>query len=287
VIRAAPSNPKENGSMQNPSERTVTRVRHTLKLRLLQVLRVHAVTPHLLRVTLGGPDLADFESASFDDHVKVFFPPPGAERPALPTLGANGPEFPEGEPKPVARDFTPRRFDRAAGELDLEFVLNHPGPASQWAAQARVGQWLGIGGPRGSFVVPTGFDWHLLIGDDTALPAIARRLEELPAGARAAVVLEVADRAAQIAFDTRADVHEVWRFRAEADAAEGDALLNAVRDLPLPSSGDGYVWAAGEALSMRAVRQHLTGERGVDKSRIRAAAYWKRGAAAVHETLED
>ncbi|RQT87399.1 siderophore-interacting protein [Burkholderia cepacia] len=273
--------------MQNTSERTVTRVRHTLKFRLLQVLRVHAVTPHLLRVTLGGPDLADFESASFDDHVKVFFPPPGAERPAMPTLGANGPEFPEGEPRPVARDFTPRRFDRAARELDLEFVLNHPGPASQWAAQARVGQWLGIGGPRGSFVVPTGFDWHLLIGDDTALPAVARRLEELPAGVRAAVVMEVADRTAQIAFDTRADVHEIWRFRAEADAANGDALLNAVRDLPLPPSGDGYVWAAGEALSIRAVRQHLTGERGVDKSRIRAAAYWKRGAAAVHETLED
>jgi len=119
------------------------------------------------------------------------------------------------------------------------------------------------------------------------LPAVARRLEELPAGARAAVVLEVADRTAQISFDTRADVHEIWRFRAEADAADGDVLLNAVRDLPLPSSGDGYVWAAGEALSIRAVRQHLTGERGVDKSRIRAAAYWKRGAAAVHETLED
>lgn len=265
----------------------VTRVRHPLKMRLVQVARVERVTPHLARVTLAGESLRDFTSASFDDHVKVFFPPPGADRPAMPTLGANGPEFPEGQPKPVARDFTPRRFDRAACELDLEFVLNHPGPASQWAAQARVGQWLGIGGPRGSFVVPIDFDWHLLIGDDTALPAIARRLEQLPAGSRAAVVLEVADRTAQITFDTRADVHEIWRFRAEADAADGDVLLNAVRELPLPSSGDGYVWAAGEAQSMRAVRQHLTGERGVDKSRIRAAAYWKRGAAAVHETLED
>ncbi|MGU7785236.1 siderophore-interacting protein [Burkholderia sp. PU8-34] len=278
--------------MQQAPERTVTRVRHTLKFRLLQVVRLHAVTPHLLRVTLSGPDLADFESASFDDHVKVFLPPPGAERPALPEMSPNGPVFPEGEPKPVARDFTPRRFDRAACELDLEFVLNHPGPASQWAAQARIGQWLGIGGPRGSFVMPTDFDWHLLIGDDTALPAIARRLEELPAGARAAVVLEVADRTAQIAFDTRAEVHEIWRFRNEArdeaQAADGnvDELLAAVRDLPLPT-GDGYVWAAGEALAMRAVRQHLTGECGVDKGRIRAAAYWKRGASAVHEALDD
>ncbi|WP_343050120.1 siderophore-interacting protein [Burkholderia guangdongensis] len=264
--------------------RAVTRVRHAIKFRLLQVTRVHAVTPHLLRVTLSSPDLADFESSSFDDHIKVFFPPPGAERPAMPEMGPNGPVFPEGEPKPVARDFTPRRFDRAARELDLEFVLNHPGPASQWAAQARVGQWLGVGGPRGSFVIPDDFDWHLLIGDDTALPAIARRLEELPAGSRAAVVLEVADRSARIAFGTRAHVHEIWRFRDAADG--GDALPDALRDLPLPP-GDGYVWAAGEALAMRAVRHHLTTERGIDKSRIRASAYWRRGASAVHETLDD
>ncbi|WP_310669599.1 siderophore-interacting protein, partial [Burkholderia multivorans] len=75
----------------------------------------------------------------------------------------------------------------------------------------------------------------------------------------------------------------IWRFR---DEGNGDALLDAVRDLPLPE-GDGYVWAAGEALAIRTVRAHLTGERGIDKSRIRASAYWKRGAAAVHETLDD
>ena len=193
----------------------------------------------------------------------------------MPTLGPDGPVFPEGQPKPIARDFTPRRYDRAARELDLEFVLHHPGPASTWAAQARVGQTLGIGGPRGSFVIPNDFDWHLLIGDDTALPAIARRLEELPAGARVAAVLEVADFSAQVEFRSAAELHLIWRHRdAESVAPGGDsALLRALRDLPLPS-GDGYVWAAGEAAAMRAVRQHLCGERGVDKARIRAAAYW-------------
>ncbi|WP_323123205.1 siderophore-interacting protein [Burkholderia alba] len=274
--------------MHNPTDRAVVRVRHALKFRLLQVKRVAAVTPHLLRVTLTGPDLDDFESASFDDHIKVFFPAPGRETPTLPTLGPDGPVFPEGASKPVARDFTPRRYDRAARELDLEFVLHHPGPASEWAAQARVGQTLGIGGPRGSFVIPKDFDWHLLIGDDTALPAIARRLEELPAGARVAAVLEVADFSAQVEFRTDADLYVVWRHRRdEPPAVNGDsALLQAVRDLPLPA-GDGYVWAAGEAAAMRGVRQHLCGERGVDKSRIRAAAYWKQGAVAVHESLDD
>ncbi|KNA31602.1 FAD-binding protein [Burkholderia pseudomallei] len=273
---------------QPTTERAVVRVRHTLKFRLLQVKRVVDVTPHLKRVTLAGDELDDFESASFDDHVKVFFPPPGEDAPARPELGPNGIVFPQDRPRPVARDFTPRRYDRAARELDLDFVLHHPGPASQWAAQARVGQTLGIGGPRGSFVIPKDFDWHLLIGDDTALPAVARRLEELPAGTRVAAVLEVADPSAQIAFETDANLYVVWRHRGDAASGERGAsrLVDALRELPLPA-GEGYVWAAGEAAAMRGVREHLCRERGVAKSRIRASAYWKHGAIAVHESLED
>lgn len=265
---------------QPTTERAVVRVRHTLKFRLLQVKRVVDVTPHLKRVTLAGDELDDFESASFDDHVKVFFPPPGEDAPARPEFGPNGIVFPQDRPRPVARDFTPRRYDRAARELDLDFVLHHPGPASQWAAQARVGQTLGIGGPRGSFVIPKDFDWHLLIGDDTALPAVARRLEELPAGTRVAVVLEVADPSAQIAFETDANLYVVWRHRGDAASGERGAsrLVDALRELPLP---------AGEAAAMRGVREHLCRERGVAKSRIRASAYWKHGAIAVHESLED
>jgi NADPH-dependent ferric siderophore reductase len=256
--------------MLTRSDLAVTRVRHPLKFRLLQVTRVHPLTPHLIRVTLTGDDLHDFESASFDDHIKVFFPAPGADKPALPEAGPNGPVFPEDQPRPVARDFTPRRYDRAARELDIEFAMHEAGPAASWAAQAKVGQYLGIGGPRGSLVIPTAFDWHLLIGDETALPAIARRLHELPAGTRVAAVLEL---------------HAVWRYRSDSPY-RGDALLQAVRETYLPE-GEGYVWAAGESATMRAVRYHLCTERGVDKSRIRAASYWKQGAVAVHENLDD
>ncbi|HEY1999053.1 siderophore-interacting protein [Paraburkholderia sp.] len=271
--------------MQDRSDLAVSRVRHPLKFRLLQVKRVQPLTPHLIRVTFTGDDLDDFVSASFDDHMKVFFPEPGADKPALPSAGPNGPVFAEGQSRPVARDFTPRRYDREARELDIEFAMHEAGPAATWAAQASVGQYLGIGGPRGSLVIPTGFDWHLLIGDETALPAIARRLQELPKGTRVATVLEVADPSARIEFDTEADVHTVWRYRSESPY-RGDALLQAVRDTYLPE-GEGYVWAAGEAATMRAVRYHLCTERGVDKSRIRAAAYWKQGAEAVHENLDD
>jgi NADPH-dependent ferric siderophore reductase len=265
----------------------VTRVRHPLKFRLVQVSRVESLTPHLARITFTGDDLRDFTSASFDDHIKVFFPEPGADKPVLPVAGPDGPVSPGGQ-RPVARDYTPRRFDREAGELVIDFVLHDVGPASTWATQAKVGQYLGIGGPRGSFVIPDGFDWHLLIGDETALPAISRRLEELPAGTRVAAVLEVRDPSARIEFDTQADLYAVWCYRNEGpDTANGgDQLLQAVRETFLPE-GEGYVWAAGESATIRAVRQHLSAERGIDKSRIRAASYWKRGAAAVHESFDD
>lgn len=263
---------------------SVQRVRHPLRMRLLQVVRTTQVTPQLLRVTLGGAELEDFVSGSFDDHVKVFFPVDGADKPVLPQVGPDGISFPEGQPRPAARDYTPRRYDAAAQELDIEFVLHGDGPASTWAAQARPGQYLGVGGPRGSFVVPTGFDWHLLIGDDTALPAVGRRLEELGAEARAIVVMEVGDATAQIALPSLANVEVHWLHRG--DRPEGSLLEGALRQVTLPQ-GEGYVWAAGEAAAMKAVRQYLVGERGIDKKRIRASAYWKRGDAAVHETLDD
>ena len=134
--------------MNDDRNLTVDRVRHPLKMRLLKVLRTHRVSPQLLRVTLGGEDLADFVSGSFDDHIKVFFPPAGAEKPALPEVGADGIRFPEGQPRPETRDYTPRGYDNAARELDIEFVLHGDGPASTWAAQAQPGQYLGVGGPR-------------------------------------------------------------------------------------------------------------------------------------------
>ncbi len=263
---------------------SVQRVRHPLKMRMLQVVRTRHISPQLLRVTLHGADLADFVSASFDDHVKVFFPQGGADKPVLPEAGPNGPVFAEGQPRPPARDYTPRRYDATAQELDIEFVLHGDGPASTWAAQAQPGQFLGIGGPRGSFVVPVAFDWHLLVGDETALPAIGRRLEELGADTRALVVVEVPDATAEVPLPSPANVEVHWLHRG--NAPEGSLLEPALRAIVLPR-GEGYVWAAGESAAMKAVRQYLVTERGIDKTRIRASSYWKRGAAAVHETLDD
>ena len=191
-----------------PAPLAVERVRHTLQARHLQVVRRTAVSPGFVRITLAGPELAGFVSAGFDDHLKLILPQPGQERPSLPSLQDGRPVFPE--PRPVLRDYTPARFDAAAGELDIEVALHDAGPATDWAASAFVGQWVGIAGPRGSLVIPTGFDWHWLIGDESALPAIARRLAELPATTAATVRIHVRNAADRRALATAAQLDLQW-----------------------------------------------------------------------------
>ena len=158
--------------MNAASPQTIHRVMHEIKRRKLEVLRVVDLTPRMRRITVGGPQLAGFISLGSDDHVKLFFPQTAEEQAALETLELSAGQ--KGNMPPM-RDYTPRRFDLNTFELDIDFVLHGDGPAATWAAQASPGQSLYIGGPRGSMVVPDMFDSYLLIGDETALPAIARR----------------------------------------------------------------------------------------------------------------
>jgi ferredoxin len=128
--------------MTQTTERTARRIRHETKTRLLQVRDVSRITPKMVRIVVGGEALAGFVSAAHDDHVKLFFPQPGQDKPVLPTPSPNGPVYPEGAPLPAARDYTPRRYDAAANTLTIDFVIHGDGPATQWAAQARLG-WFG------------------------------------------------------------------------------------------------------------------------------------------------
>jgi NADPH-dependent ferric siderophore reductase len=273
-------------TFQTITVRTPRRVRHELKMRLLQVRDVSRLTPKMVRVVVGGEQLAGFASAAHDDHVKLFFPHPGDDRPVLPVPTPNGPVYPEGAVRPVARDYTPRGYDAVANALTLDFVLHSEGPATTWAAQARPGQFLGVGGPRGSFVVPDDFDWYLFVGDEAALPAIGRRLEELPAGTRAIAVIEIADAAEEQPLDSRARAEIHWLHRQGAVAGHHALLQKALAELKLPA-GEGYAWVAAEASAAKALRRYLVDERRVPKDRVKAAAYWKQGAVAVHETYDD
>jgi NADPH-dependent ferric siderophore reductase len=251
--------------------RSPRRVRHQPRRRTLTVEQVDKIAAHMIRVTLAG-DLEGFVSLGFDDHTKLFFPDG--------TLDAAG------APNMLSRDFTPRRHDATANTLEIDFAIHDAGPATRWAAQAKSGDTLTLGGPRGSFIIPMTFDWHLLIGDETALPAISRRLAELPSGTRAVVVGEVDSPADEIAFDTKADATVNWVHRNGAAPGASGALAKKLAMMKFPG-GDYYAWVACESLEAKALRRQLIAEHGANPKWMRAAGYWRRGAVAVHEVIED
>ena len=244
---------------------TIHRVMHEIKRRKLEVLRVVDLTPRMRRITLGGPELAGFISLGTDDHVKLLFPQNAEQTAALETMVLGGKN--EG-PMPEMRDYTPRRYDLDTLELDIDFVLHGDGPASTWAEQATPGQFLHIGGPRGSMIVPDIFDSYLLIGDETALPAIGRRLEELPAGRKVLAVIEIADAAEQQVLGSAAEVEVIWVLRGQDD------LLDVVRNLTLPS-GTLYSFVATETKLSRQVRRVLLDTHKVNEEYLKAVGYWR------------
>jgi NADPH-dependent ferric siderophore reductase len=247
---------------------SIHRVMHEIKRRRLEVLRVVDLTPRMRRITLGGPELAGFVSLGTDDHVKLLFPQNAAEQAALETLVLGAGK--DNGPMPAMRDYTPRRYDLDTLELDIDFVLHGDGPASTWAEQAQPGQFLHIGGPRGSMIVPDMFDSYLLIGDETALPAIARRLEGLAANRRALVVIEVENGAEQQKLESPAQINVIWVLR------EGgrNNLLSTVKQLPIPG-GNLYAWVATETKVSRQIRRVLLDEHGLNEQFVKAVGYWR------------
>lgn len=244
---------------------SIRRVRHELKRRTVTVRESSRLTPHMQRITFASADLGDFVSAGADDHIKLFFPVDGEQQ---------------------MRDYTPRRFDTASGLLVVDFALHDAGPATQWALTARPDDTLQVGGPRGSLVIDWSFDWWLLIGDETALPAIGRRTEEAPAGTRVITVAAVPGADDEQAFDTQAAHAAVWVHRPIERADDPEPLLDALAQVDFPP-GEGYVWIAAEAKVARAIKTHVRDERGHPKDWMRASGYWARGRSDAHVEIED
>ena len=250
------------------------RVRHPFRARHVQLLARESISPGFLRLTLGGPELNDFLSAGFDDHVKLILPQSGLEKPNLPVM-IDGRPYIEGE-RPTMRDYTPLNFDASNNTLLMEFALHGAGPAADWARTAPIGQWLGLAGPRGSLLIPADLQWHWLLGDESAMPAIERRLKELPAGVQAVVRVQISNPADQ----------RVWRSAADLDLQWVDSLAEAFQSLEIPH-GDGFVWAAGENRVMAELRKQVTSKPGLNPKRMRIASYWKQGEVDHHEELMD
>jgi NADPH-dependent ferric siderophore reductase len=177
---------------------------------------------------------------------------------------------------PVTRTYTVRAWDPVAQELTIDFVHHgDKGVAGPWAAAARPGEEVLFLGPGGGYAPRAEADWHLLAGDESALPAIAASLSRLPAGVPARVLIEVDGAAEEQPLDTPADAEVVWLHRDGSPV--GEALVKAVRDLEFPP-GAVHAFVHGEAGFVKELRRHLRVERGLPLDVLSISGYWRRGA---------
>ncbi|MCD9904154.1 siderophore-interacting protein [Streptomyces sp. MT29] len=261
---------------------------HPLVLRRVTVRSVHQVTPRMRRVVLGGEELAAFTrdgtghpafaAPGFDDHIKLILAADGDVHAALPAQLPHGIEWTPAEHR-LTRDYTPRRVDPEAGELHLDFVVHGDGPAEAWSAAAREGDELWFVGPKSSLRLPERLDWIQLVGDETALPAIGRFLDERPLDAPALVLVTVSDESARQELALREGDTVTW---VVAEPGDAEALEAAVRALPV-EAGEGYVWAAAESRALLPVRRYLQRERKLPKDRLNVTGYWHREEAPAPE----
>ena len=249
------------------------RVPYRIGIRELVVLRTERLTPTLIRLTLGGPGIAGFQSHVPEEHVRLIFPDEHGE---LRVPEPNGDMLRWPRPFPVSREYTVRRFAPAAGELDIDVAVHRGGVASDWAESVEPGARVPVAGPPGGFVVPAHHDRYLLAGDLTALPQIARYLEELPRTATGWAIVEVADAREEIPLPAPPGFAVRWVHRGDLPPGAGDALERAVRAVELPQEGRTFVWIAGEADALRPLRRWVK-DRGLPAGDVRITGYWKRG----------
>ncbi|MEM7287686.1 MAG: siderophore-interacting protein [Actinomycetota bacterium] len=239
-----------------------------------EVQTTEQLTPTMVRVVLGGGDLADFTSTPYSDqYINAQFIPAGAPyAPPFDTdeLGDIGAEH-----RPRPRRYTVRRWDADRQELTIDFVAHgDEGYAGPWAQRAQPGDRLQFKGPGGGYRPDPDAAWHLLAGDESALPAIAASMEALPAGAKAAVFLVVDSPEDELELTSPGDVDLRWLHRNGSEDASA-LLPDAIAAMDF-ADGPVDVFVHGEAGEVRAVRRHLVGERGIDKDAASISPYWRR-----------
>lgn len=228
----------------------------------------------MLRVTLGF----DAGTRIQGPNIKLQIPPAGVASPQWPGMDPAGrTAWPAHHPQPVSRTYTIRRLDEAAGELDIDFVLHgDEGPASSWAARAQIGDELGIAASGG--VGASTADWYLLVGDHTAVPAIAALLESLPETARGHAIIEVPDEGEQQIIASHSQIQVQWLHSHDVAPGTTGALERAVQAIEWPDAqAIPFVWVGAESSAARAIRKYLREERGLDRRRMLVIGYWKQG----------
>ncbi len=230
------------------------------------VASIERVTPGVLRIAFVGAGLDAFAQARPGAHMKLFFtagewPPAGIENP----------------PRPPSRTYTPRRYDAAASRLEVEFVMHGAGLASDWAAQAKVGDPMLISAsPGGGYQAPEGISHLVIIADDSALPAAGMVIESLPSGVGVTAICEVENAAEERPLSPRVNCAPRWLHRETGNARPGSLLETAVAGMAtLPA--DAHVWVACEAAAMRHIRDNLAARFNLPRARLHTRGYWKFG----------
>jgi ferric-chelate reductase (NADPH) len=242
------------------------RARNALRFRKLTVMRTEQVAGHFQRIVAGGDELEGFESQGFDDHIKLFFPEPDSDF-VPPIAGEDGIIW-QNDVRPSARDYTPI-YDPSTQELTVDFYIHDGGVASDWAVQAKPGDTLYMGGPRGSLIVPTEYHWQLYVCDESGMPALRRRLAELNArqfqGQVTALVSVHSQQACEY-LTAEPGVNIEWFVGESPETVARHALA-----LTIPEE-DYFIWVTGEGKVAKQLGEQLSV--GRDAQLVRTVAYW-------------
>lgn len=259
---------------------------------MLTVRRVEDLGRSMRRVALAGPDLDGFAALGPTDHAKIFFPAQAGGAVVLPDV-RDGVWVNRDDSALTWRDYTVRTYGPASGEVVFDLALHAHGPGGRWAARAQPGERLAVLGPGTSKVPPLDLAWYVLAADEAGLPALLNWLDRLPDGVRVQAFVEVEWPGCEVPVPARDGLALTWVYRGEVptgDATPGREVAvvrkpTLLRDAVAAASfggdddGAGWVWGAGEAAAMRALRRHLVVERGLPRATVDVTGYWRAGVA--------
>lgn len=242
---------------------------------LVQITAITDITPELRRITFSSPALHDYPAQCPAAHLKIFLAHQGQDKPDLPTLTEKGPVWTEGKIKPIVRSYTARYIRPELGEIDIEFILHgDEGPASQFAQRAKIGQYIGITYPGGPCLLSR-YRHYYLVGDNTALPAIASLLETMPEQSAGHVFILLNEESGKLELTKPENVQIHW-FIGESEF-QTERLIAEFKKHTLPKD-DVYFWLAGENNLVVKLRNYLRKECDYSKEYLYAVPYWRKGS---------
>ena len=252
-----------------------------------EIVRTERITPSFHRLTLGGEMLKDFEALGADQMFRLFFRRPHQDAVRLPTSSTEGGWMAQTllmgvATRPYVRYYTVRGYRPDLAELDVELVLHgDDSPASVWARATRPGEQVGLFDEGRRYTPPPDVDWRLLVGDESAVPAILAILDDEQArpGVPTEVFLEVPGEQDVRTLDVPANVRVHWLPRTDAGALPGRLALDTVTRARLPA-GRFSTFVAGERTLPGRLRSHLLAERGARKADIMFFGYWRHGRSS-------